>query len=134
MQHDLEGPWSIGLPDDGVGSPDESGDLVVQCSFATIVVSQFVAEDGFSPEDALRELKESSRPAPRAEFDEYGPDGTLRWACLIDEPDEENHQVGLFGYVIGHDSWVQVAVLYSDPHDHDQAIGIWRSVTRSNAA
>lgn len=128
MRHAIDAAWSLDLPDDGTGSPDDAGDLIVTSRLGTIVVSCFHAHDAFDPQHALDELKGSERPDPRAEFDEYGPDGTLRWASLVDEPDEDDHQVALFGFVIAPDSWVQVAVLYDDPHDHDQALSIWRSV------
>lgn len=128
MLHALDGHWSIQLPDDGVGAPDDEGNLVVHCELGTVVVSVFESHPDFDPDSALDELKANERPAPRAEFDEYGPDGTLRWAFLVDEPDEDDHAAGLFSYVIGEHGWVQVAVLYGDPHDHDKALGIWRSV------
>lgn len=129
MYHNLEGSWSIQLPDDGVGAPDDEGNLVVTSELGTIVVSVFAAHQGFDPEGALDDLKSGERPAPRAEFDEYGPDDTVRWAFLVDEP-EEDHQVGLYGYVVGDAGWVQVAVLYGDPHEHDRALAVWRSVRR----
>ncbi len=93
----------------------------------------FQAQPGFDPDASLEDLKAADRPAPRAEFDEYGPDGTVRWAFLVDEDDEDDHEMGLFGYVIAEDSWVQVAVLYADRRDHDQALGIWRSVRHAAA-
>jgi hypothetical protein len=133
MLHTLDGTWSIQLPDDGSGDPDDEGNLVVECELGTIVVAVFEAEQGFDPEASLDELKAADRPAPRAEFDEYGPDGTLRWAFLVDE-DDEDHAAALYGYVIGAAGWVQVAVLYADPHDHDRALGVWRSVRLGPAA
>jgi len=134
VRHPLAGSWSIDLPDDGVGDPDDQGNLVVSCELGTVVVAVFDADEGFEPETALEELKTADRPAPRAEFDEYGPDGTVRWAFLVDEPDEDDHAAGLYAYVIGDSGWVQVAVLYADPHDHDQALAIWRSVRQAQAA
>lgn len=129
MYHNLEGSWSIQLPDDGSGAPDDEGNLVVAAELGTIVVSVFEAHPGFDPDGALEHLKSVDRPAPRAEFDEYGPDDTVRWAFLVDEP-EDDHQVGLYGYVIDDAGWVQVAVLYQDPHEHDRALAVWRSVRR----
>ncbi len=139
MLHPLAGSWSIDLPDDGVGEPDDEGNLVVSCALGTVVVAVFDADEGFEPEPALTELKAADRPAPRAEFDEYGPDGTVRWAFLVDAPeddddDDPDHAAGLYAYVIGDAGWVQVAVLYADPHDHDQALAIWRSVRHAEAA
>ena len=134
MQHALGDEWSIDLPDDGVGDPDDEGNLVVSCALGTVVVAVFDADEGFEAEPALAELKAADRPAPRAEFDEYGPDGTVRWAFLVDEPDEDDHVAGLYAYVIGDTGWVQVAVLYADPHDHDQALEIWRSVRQTEPA
>lgn len=130
MYHNLDGSWSIQLPDDGVGAPDDDGNLVVSSELGTIVASVFEANPTFEPEAALDELKRADRPAPRAEFDEYGPDGTVRWAFLLDEP-EDDHAVGLYGYVLGDTGWVQVAVLYSDPHEHDRALAVWRSVRQT---
>lgn len=131
MLHPLAGHWSIQLPDDGVGEPDEDGNLVVTCGLGTIVVSVFEAHPGFEPETALEGLKASDRPAPRAEFDEYGPDGTVRWAFLLDEDvDEVGHEAGFYGYVIAEEGWTQVAVLYQDRKLHDQAVAIWRSIRR----
>ncbi len=127
MQLALDDAWSIDLPDDGSGRPDDEGNLVVVSELGTTVVAVFAAHDGFDPDTALDELKAGDRPAPRAEFDEYGPDGTVRWAFLVDE-DDDDHAVGLYGYVIAEGGWVQVAVQYADPHDHDRALAIWRSV------
>lgn len=132
MLYALDGHWSIGLPDDGSGGPDEHGNLVVTSDLGTVVVSVFEANPGFEPEVALEQLKAGDRPAPRAEFDEYGPDGTVRWAFLVDEDvDENGHEAGFYGYVIAEEGWVQVAVLYHDRQAHDQAVGIWRSVRRA---
>lgn len=127
MLHALDARWSIQLPDDGAGTPDDDGNLVVTSALGTVVVSVFEAIDGFDAEVSLDALKSADRPPARAEFDEYGPDGTVRWAFLVDEV-EDDHAAALYGYVIGDDGWVQVAVLYSDPHEHDLALGIWRSV------
>ncbi len=132
MLHTLDGHWTIELPDEGSGSPDDDGNLVVDCDLGTVVVSVFESHAGFEPDNALAELKAADRPAPRAEFDEYGPDGTVRWAFLVDEdPDEDGHEAGFYGYVIGEEGWVQVAVLYHDRGLHDSAVGIWRSVRRT---
>ncbi len=132
MLHRLDETWTLQLPDDGSGAPDEGGNLVVDAELGTIVVALFVADADFVPERALDELKAGERPSPRAEFDEYGPDGTVRWAFLVDEPDEEDHSVGLYGYVLAEDGWVQLAVLYADPHDHDRALALWRSVRHTS--
>lgn len=131
MHHPLDGYWSIELPDDGVGEPDDEGNLVVDCELGRIVVSVFEANPDFDPEAALEALKAAERPAPRAEFDEYGPDGTVRWAFLVDE-NEDDHAVGLYAYVIAEEGWAQVAVLYHDPHEHDAALGVWRSIRRAS--
>ena len=138
MLHPLSESWSIDLPDDGSGEPDADGNLVVSCELGTIVVSLFAADDAFDPESALQDLKAGERPAPRAEFDEYGPDGTIRWAFLVDDdgdlgegPTSGEAGMGLFGYVIDECGWVQVGVLFGDRHDHSRALGIWRSVRRT---
>lgn len=134
MLHALDGHWSIQLPDEGSGAPDDDGNLVVECDLGTVVVAVFESNPGFDPETALGELKAAERPRPRAEFDEYGPDGTVRWAFLVDEdPDEDGHEAGFYGYVIGEEGWVQVAVLYHDRAHHDAAVGIWRSIRRGTA-
>lgn len=129
MLHRLDDAWSIDLPDDGTGGPDDDGNLVVTCDLGTVVVAVFSANPDFEPEPALAALKAADRPAPRAEFDEYGPDGTLRWAFLVDEDGEpDDPGAALYAYVIGEHGWVQVAVLYADRQEHDRALAIWRSV------
>ncbi len=127
-QHRLTDTWTILLPDDGEGMPGNDGELVVQADGRQIVVATWDAEPGVVPLAKLEELKVAPRPSPRAEFDERGPDGTLRWAFLLDEQDDDREYRGLYGYVLGDQEWLQVAVLFDDPRDHDEALMIWRSV------
>lgn len=130
-QHRLTETWTILLPEDGEGAPTESGDLVVNADGRQIVVATWDAPEGVPPQAQLEALKSAPRPAPRAEFDERGPDGTLRWAFLLDEQDDDHEYRGLYGYVLDTTEWLQVAVLFDDPRDHDEALMIWRSVRHS---
>lgn len=134
MQHQVTDTWSVMLPDDGEGEITDDGDLVVTVEGQQIVVSTWEVDGDATPDQQLARLKASPRPAPRAEFDENGPDGTLRWACLIDENDDGRAYAGLYCYVLADTEWLQLAVLYDDPSDHDTALMIWRSVRHRAAA
>ena len=128
MQHQVTENWSLTLPDDGEGELTDDGELVVRSEGMKIVVATWNAAAEVEPDGLLAELKAAERPDPRAEFDEHGPDGTLRWASLVDENDDGRPYVGLYAYVLAQDEWLQLAVLYDDPHDHDVALMLWRSV------
>ncbi len=134
MQHQVTDTWSVLLPDDGEGEITDAGELVVSVEGQEIVISTWEAAEGIRPSDVLEGLKTAERPAPRAEFDEVGPDGTLRWACLVDEEDDGRAYAGLYAYVLADTEWLQVAVLYDDPRDHDLALMTWRSVRYTPAA
>lgn len=134
MLHRISDSWSLQLPDDGEGAPTEAGDLLVEAEGRTIVVSAWAADDGLDAAGQLERLKHAERPAPRAEFDEDGPDGTVRWAFLLDEHEGDHDYMGLYGYVLAEREWLQVAVLFDDRRDHDEALMIWRSVRHTPAA
>lgn len=134
MHHQVTDSWSLVLPDDGEGELTDDGNLVVTVEGQQIIVSTWHADEGRSPEQVLEALKAAERPAPRAEFDEFGPDGTLRWACLIDENDDGHEYAGLYAYVLADTEWLQLAVLYDDRRDHEVALMTWRSVRYQPAA
>lgn len=134
MQHHITESWSLMLPDDGQGEVSDDGSLIVQFDDNQIVVSIWDAQEGSTPDQVLAGLKAAERPAPRAEFDEDGPDGTLRWACLIDENDDGHEYAGLYAYVLADREWLQLAVLYDDRRDHEVALATWRSVRYKPAA
>lgn len=131
MQHRISDAWSLQLPEDGQGAPTENGDLLIEAEGRTIIVSTWQAEGDDGAAAQLDRLKAADRPYPRAEFDEHGPDGTLRWAFLLDERDDDHEYMGLYGYVLAERAWLQVAVLFDDRRDHDEALMIWRSVRYS---
>lgn len=133
MQYRISDSWSLQLPDDGDGAPTEAGDLLVEAEGRTIVVSAWAANETFDAARQLDQLKSADRPTPRAEFDEHGPDGTIRWAFLLDERDDDREYMGLYGYVLAEHEWLQVAVLFDDRRDHDEALMIWRSVRHTAA-
>ena len=133
MLHKISDSWSLQLPEDGEGAPTEAGDLLVEAEGRTIVVSAWQADDGLDAAGQLDRLKRAERPAPRAEFDEHGPDGTVRWAFLLDEREGDHEYMGLYGYVLAEHEWLQVAVLFDDRRDHDEALMIWRSVRHTHA-
>lgn len=128
MQHQVTESWSLTLPDDGEGELTDDGELVVRTEGMKIVIATWDADSEVDSDLLLADLKAAERPAPRAEFDEHGPDDTLRWASLVDENDDGRPYAGLYAYVLAPDEWLQLAVLYDDPRDHDVALMLWRSV------
>lgn len=100
----------------------------------SIVVATWQAEAGVSPSEILDQLKGAERPAPREEFSQVGTDQTLRWAVLLDENDDGSAYQGLYGYVLADDEWLQVAVLFDDAGDLDEALHVWRSVRHTESA
>lgn len=133
VRHPVTDAWSIELPDDGTGAITDDGNLVVTSPGRTVVVSPWDAAPGTTPQQAYARLRAEDRPAPAEEHAGEGPDGTVWWAFLVDEDDDGHRYLGLYGYVLAPDEWLQVAVLVDDPADHDWALDTWRSVRHEAA-
>ena len=58
------------------------------------------AAPDLTPEEALAELQADERPEPVEEHADVADDGTLRWAFLLDETDDDHRYLGLYGYVL----------------------------------
>ncbi len=127
LRHALSPAWSVDLPDDGIGTITEDGDLHVEAPGRSIVLATWQPDVPTTPQELLRALQAEEHPVASDEYHETGPDGTLRWALLIDEDDDGARYQGLYGYVLAPDEWLQVAVLFEHPEDQDEALHIWRS-------
>ena len=128
MRHHVTPTWSLELPDDADGLVNDDGDLVVNAPGRFIVVSPWDAAPELTPEEALAELQADERPEPVEEHADVADDGTVRWAFMLDETDDDHRYLGLYGYVLAPTEWLQLAVLVDHELDRAWAVDTWRSV------
>jgi len=126
VRHHVTPTWSLELPDDADGLVNAPGRF--------IVVSPWDAAPDLTPAQALAQLQADERPEPVEEHADVAGDGTVRWAFVLDETDDDHRYLGLYGYVLAPTEWLQLAVLVDHELDRAWAVDTWRSVRYGEAA
>lgn len=119
--------WSVNLPGKFNRRIEEDGCLVLWRPGMTIWTIVWDNDRGETAEERLAQLK--SQSSPEAYAQETERDGAiLRYAYRLDEQSDDKRRPAFYGFAIGRNGHVQMAIYFDDEADLATAKQIWRSL------
>lgn len=130
-EYQMTKDWSITLPKK-FNRRFEEGNLVIWRPGITLWIAVWGNDHGESREERLRQLRDSIS-ADAFNVEELPGDDVLRLCYRLDEAAEDNRASAFYGFAVGFDGYVQMAVYFDQESELDLAKEIWRSLRERRA-
>jgi hypothetical protein len=123
--------WSMTLPDK-FNRRIEEGDLVLWRPGFTIWVSALNNDHDESEADRMAWLRDEMSP-DAFDVEDVSDDNVVRLAYRLNEESEDQRVAAFYGFVVGANGHIQLAIYFDDEQDEHLARKIWLSVTEGAA-
>jgi hypothetical protein len=123
--------WSITLPEK-FNRRMEDDDLVIWRPGFTIWVAVWGNDHEESREERLTWLQEEMSP-DAFDIEELREEDVLRFAYRLNEESDDARVAAFYGFAIGSDGHVQLAIYFDDENEIELARSIWRSLIQHGA-
>jgi hypothetical protein len=123
--------WSITLPEK-FNRRVEEGNLVLWRPGITLWIAVWGNDHGESREERLAQLRDSI-PPDAFHLEGLLEDDILRLGYRLDEASDDNQAAAFYGFAVGFNGHVQIAVYFDQEGDLDLAKGIWQSLREHRA-
>ncbi len=124
--YQLTDDWMINLPCSFSQRP-EDGCLVLWRSGISIWIAVWDNHTQETMDERYQWIRDETSPFAFDQMTEHEA-GIIRYAYRLDEEWEDEPHASFYGYVIGRDGHVQIAIYFDLPDDITMIKDIWRSI------
>lgn len=125
-KYQLTKEWSITLPKK-FHRRFEEGNLVLWRPGFTMWIAVWGNDHGQSAEERFAQLRDSVSP-DAFDVEEVTSGEVVRLGYRLDEASDDGRAAAFYGFAVGFDGHVQIAIYFDREGDLNLAKGIWRSL------